>query len=183
MSFVHFLIFFLQLPSYGDLLRVRLGSTQEIALTGQIGSVQGDAEFKFLNSRFDRSDTQIKIWRRDGTWVIRSGAKDERLTGTFLHLRGQHLKWKGQSVPGDLLVSEHKGELQLVAFIDEDRYVGGVLAGEMPSDWPLETLKAQAVAARSYALAVAQGRLRSPWQLESSIADQVFRYDRFRGRG
>ena len=37
--------------------------------------------------------------------------------------------------------------------LDLDTYVRGVVAGEMPSSWPLEALKAQAVAARTYALA------------------------------
>jgi stage II sporulation protein D len=37
--------------------------------------------------------------------------------------------------------------------IDLDSYVRGVVAGEMPSSWPLEALKVQAVAARTYALA------------------------------
>jgi stage II sporulation protein D len=37
--------------------------------------------------------------------------------------------------------------------LDIDSYVRGVVAGEMPSSWPLEALKAQAVAARTYALA------------------------------
>jgi stage II sporulation protein D len=34
-----------------------------------------------------------------------------------------------------------------------DDYVRGVVAGEMPSSWPLEALKVQAVAARTYAIA------------------------------
>jgi stage II sporulation protein D len=37
--------------------------------------------------------------------------------------------------------------------LDMDSYVRGVVAGEMPSSWPLEALKAQAVTARTYALA------------------------------
>jgi stage II sporulation protein D len=37
--------------------------------------------------------------------------------------------------------------------LDVDTYVRGVVAGEMPSSWPLEALKAQAVTARTYALA------------------------------
>jgi stage II sporulation protein D len=37
--------------------------------------------------------------------------------------------------------------------LDLDTYVRGVVAGEMPSSWPLEALKAQAVTARTYALA------------------------------
>jgi stage II sporulation protein D len=38
-----------------------------------------------------------------------------------------------------------------------DGYVQGVVAGEMPSSWDLEALKAQAVAARSYALTTDAG--------------------------
>ncbi len=37
--------------------------------------------------------------------------------------------------------------------LDIDTYLRGVVAGEMPSSWPLEALKTQAVAARTYALA------------------------------
>jgi stage II sporulation protein D len=40
-----------------------------------------------------------------------------------------------------------------VNVLDIDSYVRGVVAGEMPSSWPLEALKAQAVTARTYALA------------------------------
>ena len=41
-----------------------------------------------------------------------------------------------------------------------DSYIRGVVAGEMPSSWPLEALKVQAVAARTYALSTAQDERR-----------------------
>ena len=49
----------------------------------------------------------------------------------------------------------HRGRRGVTAInvLDLDTYVRGVVAGEMPSSWPLEALKAQAVAARTYALA------------------------------
>jgi stage II sporulation protein D len=37
-----------------------------------------------------------------------------------------------------------------------DDYIRGVVAGEMPSEWPQEALRAQAVAARTYALATSK---------------------------
>ena len=40
-----------------------------------------------------------------------------------------------------------------VEVMDIDEYAKGVLPYEMSSGWPVETLKAQAVAAKSYALA------------------------------
>jgi stage II sporulation protein D len=42
--------------------------------------------------------------------------------------------------------------LSSINVLDLDSYVRGVVAGEMPSSWPLEALKSQAVAARTYAL-------------------------------
>jgi stage II sporulation protein D len=42
--------------------------------------------------------------------------------------------------------------LSAIDVLDLDSYVRGVVAGEMPSSWPLEALKSQAVAARTYAL-------------------------------
>ena len=45
------------------------------------------------------------------------------------------------------------GTLNVVNALDNDKYVQGVIAGEMPSSWPIEALKTQAVAARSYAIA------------------------------
>ena len=44
-----------------------------------------------------------------------------------------------------------------VIALDMQDYLLGVLAGEMPADFPMEALKAQAVAARSYALYCAEG--------------------------
>jgi stage II sporulation protein D len=58
-----------------------------------------------------------------------------------------------------------------------EEYVSGVVAGEMPTSFPPEALKAQAVAARSYALtrkleAVAAGR---SWDVGAGVISQVYR--------
>ncbi len=54
---------------------------------------------------------------------------------------------------GAIEVRPDGGGLTAINVIDLDPYVKGVVAGEMPSSWPLEALKVQAVAARTYALA------------------------------
>jgi stage II sporulation protein D len=54
---------------------------------------------------------------------------------------------------GTIEIRVDGGGLTAINQIDLDPYVKGVVAGEMPSSWPLEALKTQAVAARSYALA------------------------------
>ena len=54
---------------------------------------------------------------------------------------------------GDLRVAKVGAKLQLVNVVGLESYLLGVVPGEMPKDWPLEALKAQAVAARTYAIA------------------------------
>ena len=74
-----------------------------------------------------------------------------------------------------LRIAVRKKPLKVVK-VPLERYVLGVLVNEVRRDWPLEALKAQAVASRSYALF----RLRTPrspterYDLEASVQDQVF---------
>ena len=56
---------------------------------------------------------------------------------------------------GSLEVRGSSGGLDAINVVDLEDYVRGVVSKESPSSWPLEALKAQAVAARSYALSTA----------------------------
>lgn len=53
---------------------------------------------------------------------------------------------------GDFEISNYNGQLALVNEVPLEQYLYSVVAGEVPSSWHQEALKAQAVAARSYAL-------------------------------
>src|SRR5262249_25890874 len=47
--------------------------------------------------------------------------------------------------------------LTIVNAVGLDDYVQGVVPAESPASWPLEALKAQAIAARTYAITTSQG--------------------------
>jgi stage II sporulation protein D len=72
----------------------------------------------------------------------------------------QPLRLNGTSVPGvrdglyrgSLLISASGSGLVAVNALDLEDYVRGVVSAESPSAWPTEALKAQAVAARTYAI-------------------------------
>lgn len=68
--------------------------------------------------------------------------------------------------------------LTAVNVLPMEEYLVGLVKSEMPSDWPIEAVKAQAVAARTYALfqkkAKLDGRLGSVYDVESSVLDQVY---------
>ena len=64
-------------------------------------------------------------------------------------------------------------ELRTVNIVGLEQYLAGVVPREMPSEWPEEALKAQAVAARSYALARRVGGNRG-FDLYADVRSQVY---------
>lgn len=73
---------------------------------------------------------------------------------------------------GQVLVSVANGSLRAVNSVGLEGYLFGVVPSEMPNTWHPEALKAQAVAARSYALAV---RKTGSWfDLYSDTRSQVY---------
>jgi stage II sporulation protein D len=63
------------------------------------------------------------------------------------------LRLNGRAFRGSLVVLPDGSGLTVINDLPIDLYVRGVVAREMPSNWNREALRAQAVAARSYALA------------------------------
>jgi len=66
---------------------------------------------------------------------------------------GAPIEWDGRAYHGVLVVRSGGGKLSVVNAVGLEDYVRDVVGGEMPFRWPLGALEAQAVAARSYALA------------------------------
>ncbi|MGH3025624.1 MAG: SpoIID/LytB domain-containing protein, partial [Gaiellaceae bacterium] len=78
----------------------------------------------------------------------------------------------GKAYRGKLVVSVDGKLVQVVDVVGLEPYLKGVVPAEMPSTWGPEALKAQAVAARSYALAnLAKGR---DFDLYGDTRDQAF---------
>jgi stage II sporulation protein D len=84
--------------------------------------------------------------------VTVSGVPTE-LPGPILFLPGKTPLEIDGPYRGQIAVSVTEGKLDAVNVLGLELYLQGVVAQEMPSAWPEEALKAQAVAARSYALA------------------------------
>lgn len=64
--------------------------------------------------------------------------------------------------------------------VDLDEYTSGVLAGEVYASWPGETLKAQAVAARTFAVAKSIQRVDEPYDVDDTSSFQSFKAANFR---
>lgn len=77
---------------------------------------------------------------------------------------------------GELELKDVGHSLLLINHVKISDYIAALLHGEMPKDYSLEALKAQAVAARSYAIATAAERRRAgaDFDLLDTIHDQVY---------
>ncbi|HEY7398365.1 MAG TPA: SpoIID/LytB domain-containing protein [Gaiellaceae bacterium] len=78
----------------------------------------------------------------------------------------------GKPYRGRIVVAPDGKALEAIDVVALESYVKGVVPAEMPSDWPAAALQAQAVAARSYALAnLVQGRA---FDLYDDVRSQVY---------
>ncbi len=72
---------------------------------------------------------------------------------SFAPGKGSTLTLDGKGFRGELRATTIAKGLQVIDTVALDQYILGVVPGEMPKEWPAAALQAQAVAARSYALA------------------------------
>src|SRR5207237_3702380 len=107
--------------------------------------------------------------------VIRSGLTLDGNAVASAEFPGP-VRFDGRELPGRLEVFVDRGALVAVNSVDLEQYVAAVVASEVPPTWPAEALRAQAVAARTFAVAqkVAQGP-GARAHLGASVLDQVYR--------
>ncbi len=129
---------------------------------------------------------QDKLKLRPGTWkfnrhknVLRLKNVEENLSR---EIKGGHFVLTGSfSLENRVLQKvslyfENKKTLW-VLHLPVDQYLYGVMAAEVPSSWPEETLKAQAIASRTYFLFKKQERKAEVFDVRSDTMDQVFKMD------
>lgn len=92
-------------------------------------------------------------WRREGASILRV---------------------EGRRVRGAVLVSERAGRLDVVNELPLESYVAGTVGAETPLSFGPEVLRAQAVAARTYALYERERRPEAAFHLRSTSASQRY---------
>ena len=93
-----------------------------------------------------RKGSGVVVRNKKGRRIARCGAAMTAVGSPTIGVGG-----KG-TYRGSLEVRASGSGLEAINVVEIEDYVRGVVSRESPSSWPLEALKAQAVAARSYAL-------------------------------
>ncbi len=163
-----------------SLLRIKLSSLNEpvalgLSFDGQY-SVDGDKGFRLAKGTeasvaVDGASLLLTV----GGLTIDMGAKvrfvrHEKAAGVYVHENKYDTSYLG-----DLLLTNENGVIVPIVYMDIDDYLYGVVPFEMSDSWPAEALKAQSVAARTYALARRQANTARAYDVVDTTADQVFR--------
>lgn len=168
----------LALPAHAEeWVRVKLSSEDvtTISIQGSVSRLQGiDSTFKFTAIP-QKQNLQVR-WDQ-GQWIVQ-GFKNHSLIfkQKFLALQGADIFINNKKMPEKLILHFDKKSIQVIGVLPLEKYIMGVLAHEMPAQWPLETLKAQAIATRSYTIAVMKARSEKSYHLESTVMDQVYSF-------
>lgn len=97
---------------------------------------------------------------------VRHALRDSQENG--VRINGQY-----ELHPGDLEITIQAGRLQAILHAPIEEYLLGVVPYEMSDSFPLEALKAQAIAARTYALRKA-GNPKQAWDVVDNTNDQAY---------
>ena len=134
-----------------------------------------------FRARFSRSEGR-PIWH---LLDASTGAILAEAAGHEVEIRGHKLRLDNEKAPERMILRGAVGsETDVVGLFDLERYVAGVVSSEAPANWPLEMLKAQAIAVRSFTLArlADRGRFGLSPEMKSTILDQVFEHQHVAAR-
>lgn len=107
------------------------------------------------------------VWGEDG--LGSAGVRVVPATGGTVEINGTPYRGAVR------ILADRKGTLTCVNEVALETYLAGVLGAEVPTTWPDAALRAQAIAARTYALHSAWGRRDDAYDLTADTLSQVYR--------
>ncbi|MCL1475231.1 SpoIID/LytB domain-containing protein [Argonema antarcticum A004/B2] len=142
--------------------QVKVGSTTKAVVRDAAGKRLGEiAPMNAFYAQANGGGVVLDRWRSTSLWV-------EPDNNGYVWIGERWYRGRTRVVHTD------KG-LTAINYVDLEKYLYSVLGGEVYANWPQEALKAQAVAARTYALYQRQTRGNSTYDLGDTIAWQVYK--------
>ncbi|MEK6745108.1 MAG: SpoIID/LytB domain-containing protein [Nitrospirota bacterium] len=102
-------------------------------------------------------------------------AEDVGKTPVRVSSPGGFINVNGKAYRGAIEIwKKGNGRLLVINELDLEAYLLGVVAAEVPSDWEMEALKAQAVASRTYALYQKRNAGRRSYHILATVDSQMY---------
>ncbi len=132
---------------------------------------------------FTQDETKKYKISQAGTIAVKGLANGQIQVGTlkstqpvWIEPADATLEWKSNSYTGKFLILPGTGStFSIVEYVKLEDYLYGVLPYEMSPSWPVEALKAQAVAARTYTLKSLENVKNKNFDLYSDVRSQMYR--------
>lgn len=147
-----------------DSFFLRLASGKIFHTSGRV-TIRMQGAGLLLNDR-PVADSHLWVEGSTGTYQVRVETKQETSAPT-----NSGPEWV---VRGPLEIQSNPSGLALINWINLEEYVAGVVSGEVGAKWPLEALKAQAVAARTYVLYKKIENQLQSFDVVAGVQDQVY---------
>lgn len=152
-----------------DVNQVKVGSSTTAVIKDSSGRTVGELPaMSPYNAQAVPGGVALDKWRSNLFWVEPTGKG-------FVYIGDRW--YRGRT----LVVPSQKG-LSVVNWVALEEYLYSVIGGEMDSRWPLEALKAQAIAARTYALYEREKQRNNPlydlgaspdrWQIYKGVSSE-----------
>ncbi len=161
--------------------RAEAGETLRVLIVKDVSRAKFSGEgLSFLDLKSGRL-----LWkaRKFSTFLV------ERDRGPHLRVRGRSLSFQGltaYSAVGPVTVNGRlygdklkilpgpNGDIWVINILPLERYLAGLINSEVSSQWTIEALKAQVVAARTYAFFQRSHRRGELYDVDSGVNDQVY---------
>ncbi|OIO56859.1 MAG: hypothetical protein COX57_08425 [Alphaproteobacteria bacterium CG_4_10_14_0_2_um_filter_63_37] len=166
------------------LIRVRLFTLENSLSIGAKGEVD---LLDRLSQSAGQASGNLDITLSGGSIAVngRSTGQTDLIVQPRSGLLSVQKEGKPTEFRGTMKIMVYKDKLQLLNLVDLETYLLGVVTSESPASWPVETLKAQAVAARTYALYQMEHRDKWTYDVVADTGDQAYygtRKETARGR-
>jgi len=175
----------------GVLPKVRIGlvrAGEGVSFSGPAGvtiqTLRGDRAIgtagpgEVWEARAERAGVGLRDARGSGSWTFRHGFRVVGPEDGVVTVYGVEGHWDGiedRDYRGVIEVRRGRpGRLRVINTVDVETYLRGVVPSEMPAGYPVEALKAQAVAARCQALRKAGRHRREGFDLCAGQHCQVY---------
>jgi stage II sporulation protein D len=127
-----------------------------------------------------RLRTPIRVRLERGAFVLRGSHRAKSVRAKTVRIaaepRAERIRLDEASYHGTLrLRRRDDGTFDVINDVPRRAYIAGVLAREMPTGWPQAAYRAQAIAARSWALWRKRARQGRPWHVRAGTAGQAYR--------
>lgn len=141
---------------------VQVGSSTPAVVKDNNGRVVGQvAGMNSFVSRVEGGNVSINQWRANRLWLEPSG---------------DGVVWIGDRwYRGRVLLVPQGNNLTAINYVDLEDYLYSVVGAEAIPSWPKDALKAQAVAARTYALYKRNSARNQLFDLDTTTATQVYK--------